>query len=414
MKKKTTDIKLIIGLMVIFFSMFILCYISINTDAPNILLKSSEKIQCIDENTANTKVNSTSNVTSNKTQNQTSTEKNNAATNQNAKNTNSNSNTSKTTTKAKSTNADLSNLGIKPNDFSGFSPNKTTYDVTVPADVTEVEVYATAKDSKAKISGTGKKKLEDGKNALAVVVTAESGATKTYTINVTKEGSEEQENTEEVTQRGLSNFKINNLEISPKFETNVYEYTAKYIGEGTKLDITATPTDPKYVVEIMGNEELKEGENIITILVSDNEGENVATYQITLTKSLVDEEAIAREQEEARKKEEQKKMLIIGGVVAVVIIAIIIYLIIRNRRNSAWEEDYMMPYTGNENDGFIDDESEEDYNNQDDYQDNYYEDEPTLSKKEAREQFLNGYNKDVADYFEEERPRRHNKGKRFK
>ena len=36
MKKKTTDIKLIIGLMVIFFSMFTLCYISINTDAPNI------------------------------------------------------------------------------------------------------------------------------------------------------------------------------------------------------------------------------------------------------------------------------------------------------------------------------------------------------------------------------------------
>ena len=190
----------------------------------------------------------------------------------------------KTTTKTKSTNADLSNLGIKPNDFSGFSPNKTTYDVTVPADVTEVEVYATAKDSKAKISGTGKKTLEDGKNALSVVVTAESGDTKTYTINVTKEGTEEQENTEEVTSNGLSNLKINNLEISPNFETNVYEYTAKYIGEGTKLDITATPTDPKYVVEIMGNEELKEGENIITILVSDNKGENVATYQITVTK----------------------------------------------------------------------------------------------------------------------------------
>ncbi len=412
MKKKITDIKLVTGLMVIFFSMFTLCYISINTDAPNILLKSSEKIQCIDENTANTKVNSTSNVTSNKTQNQTSTGKNNTSTNQNVKNTTNEK--AKTTTKTKSTNADLSNLGIKPNDFSGFSPNKTTYDVTVPADVTEVEVYATAKDSKAKISGTGKKTLEDGKNALSVVVTAESGDTKTYTINVTKEGTEEQENTEEVTSNGLSNLKINNLEISPNFETNVYEYTAKYIGEGTKLDITATPTDPKYVVEIMGNEELKEGENIITILVSDNKGENVATYQITLTKSLVDEEAIAREQEEARKKEEQKKMFVIGVVVAVVIIAIIIYLIIRNRRNSAWEEDYMMPYTGNEDDGFIDDESEEDYKNQDEYQDNYYEDEPTISKKEAREQFLNGYNKDAEDYFEEERPRRHSKGKRFK
>ena len=62
-------------------------------------------------------------------------------------NNNSSSQTSKPVqTTAKSDNADLTNLGIRPNDFSGFTPNKLTYDVTVPLDVESIEVYATASD----------------------------------------------------------------------------------------------------------------------------------------------------------------------------------------------------------------------------------------------------------------------------
>ena len=73
------------------------------------------------------------------------------------------SNTSNTTTKtkAKSSNANLSNLGMNPNDFTGFSENKTSYDVTVPNNVTQVEIYATKKDSKASLTGTGIKKLQE-------------------------------------------------------------------------------------------------------------------------------------------------------------------------------------------------------------------------------------------------------------
>ena len=49
-----------------------------------------------------------------------------------------------TTSEEESSNANLSNLGIRPNDFSGFKPGTTTYNVTVPEDVESVEVYATA------------------------------------------------------------------------------------------------------------------------------------------------------------------------------------------------------------------------------------------------------------------------------
>ena len=84
----------------------------------------------------------------------------------------------------KSSNANLAILGIKPNDFTGFRYGTTTYEVEVPEEVDEVEVYAKVQDEKATMTGTGKKLLEKGDNKAQVVVTAENGATKTYTINI--------------------------------------------------------------------------------------------------------------------------------------------------------------------------------------------------------------------------------------
>ena len=85
------------------------------------------------------------------------------------------------TTEKKSTEARLKDFGIKPKeyDFSGFKSN--TYEYTakeVPNDVTEVEVYATPKDSNAKVTGTGKVSLKEGENTIKVEETAEEGTTK--------------------------------------------------------------------------------------------------------------------------------------------------------------------------------------------------------------------------------------------
>lgn len=65
-----------------------------------------------------------------------------------------------------------------------FSKNTTSYKVDLPADVTSITVKATANDSKASVSGTGKIKLSAGNNEVNVVVTSEYGTKKTYTINV--------------------------------------------------------------------------------------------------------------------------------------------------------------------------------------------------------------------------------------
>ena len=85
----------------------------------------------------------------------------------------------------KSANANLSNLGINPKeyDFKGFKASKTSYEVTVPNDVSSIEIYANKQDAKASITGTGKKNLQEGTNVFKIVVTAENGTTKTYQLN---------------------------------------------------------------------------------------------------------------------------------------------------------------------------------------------------------------------------------------
>lgn len=318
------------------------------------------------------------------------------------------SNNKTTNTSKKSSNANLSNLGITPNDFKGFKAQTTSYNVTVPTDVESVTIYANAQDSKAKITGVGKQNLQTGENKFDVIVTAEDGTTKTYTLNITRDTSSQ--NTENVPEKytgdGLASLNIENLELNPKFDTQKYEYTVKYFGEKEKLDINATATDPYYIVEITGNEKLVEGENIINILVSDPDGNNVATYQITVKKALVDEEAIAKE-----KQEQTKRMVIIGGGIALVIIVIIVIIVIvKKRRKRDWEYD----------DYEEEEKIENDYNQLEDYDDhmNYIGEEKELSKEDARKKFLDNYDNEITsksfkDIEEEPKSKKH-KGKRFK
>lgn len=335
----------------------------------------------------------------------------------------------------KSSNANLGNLGIRPHDFTGFRYGTTSYEVVVPEDTESVEVYASVQDEKATLTGTGKKTLEKGENRVEVVVTAEDGTTKTYTINIIREVQQENyEDTDELSNKengkGLAKLTINNLKLSPEFKTNVYEYTVKYIGEDTKLNIETEVTDEDYVIEVMGNENLQEGENFITILVSEANGDNIATYQVKINKSLVDEEAIAKE--EAEKKNKQQ-MVIMGSIGAVVvIIAVVITIILVRRRNRNLEEEFS---------GRI---SYDIDNDEEDYEEEYEEEVPKalkgkrfqdsemvdeqedhelefekMPKDKVREEFLNGYTSQVdldfdENRYQDNRRKGKHKGKRFK
>lgn len=331
--------------------------------------------------------------------------------------------TSKSET-SKSNNANLSILGIRPYDFTGFRYGTTTYNVTVPESTKSIEVYAEAQDSKAKVSGTGTKTLENTKTIADVVVTAEDGTKKTYTINITKGETAEENNTNktnttakesttkttnndtEVKSNGLSSLKINELGITPDFKTNVYEYSVKYVGEDTKLDIKAEPTSSDYIVEVVGNKDLKEGENVITILVSDKNAENVATYQITVHKSLIDENA--------QNSENTQKYLIIAGIIGAILVIIIIVFLVKRKRNAEYDYEEEELYEKEENEEELEKEKNEEelpkaLRNKHKFESKYdYEE---ITKEDARKNFLDGYNN---DNYKDERSSNKHKGKRFK
>ncbi len=213
--------------------------------------------------------------------------------------------------------ARLKNLGINPEqyDFTGFTSDVTEYATEVPNEVTEIEIYATAINSSAQITGIGKIELKEGKNDLAVEVIAANGTKKTYTISVTRKESENVAGTTEK-KLGLSMLSIKGVTLNPTFNTETYEYTVDITEALDSLEIQTEANEQDATVEVMGNENLHDGENTITILVKNKEVDKVTTYQIIVNKNVAKEEGFG--------KEEIIKTIIIVVLIILIISAIIL------------------------------------------------------------------------------------------
>lgn len=175
----------------------------------------------------------------------------------------------------------LSNLGIRPNDFSGFKPGKKEYSVTVPADCTSIEVYASSKNGT--VSGTGTKTLKNGTNRFDVTVTNGSKKT-TYTILVTKKSDEDgetppntidEENPDETMQEGigLASLEIEGYTLDKEFKTDVYEYTVKVNKQLTLEDLEAIKEKVKAVANT---------ENVTVDIATNVSEDKVSTIVITV------------------------------------------------------------------------------------------------------------------------------------
>ena len=77
---------------------------------------------------------------------------------------------------------------LKINDYSfGFDAGKTSgYSIEVGGTVSSVNISATTVNSKAKVEGAGTVELKEGNNTINIVVTAENGDKRTYTVNITR------------------------------------------------------------------------------------------------------------------------------------------------------------------------------------------------------------------------------------
>jgi hypothetical protein len=92
----------------------------------------------------------------------------------------------------------------------------------------------------------------------------------------------------------LSNLKIPNATLSPKFDKNTYEYTTE-LTDLTEITVNATATDTNAKIMISENyKSLVKGENVIKITVTAENGTTTKTYQIkaNLTVTPTEEEKL--------------------------------------------------------------------------------------------------------------------------
>jgi hypothetical protein len=83
----------------------------------------------------------------------------------------------------RSSNCSLASITLNEGTLSpAFDSSVTSYSVNLSSKTTSINVAATPSDTKAAITGTGDIAVQPGANTINVVVTAENGTTKTYTI----------------------------------------------------------------------------------------------------------------------------------------------------------------------------------------------------------------------------------------
>lgn len=88
-------------------------------------------------------------------------------------------------TPGKSGNNALSTLTVSAGTLTpAFDPAVTEYTLSLPQGTEKLTLTATPSDSNATVQGDGELTLQEGENTLSLVVTAENGDTKTYTVTV--------------------------------------------------------------------------------------------------------------------------------------------------------------------------------------------------------------------------------------
>lgn len=181
-------------------------------------------------------------------------------------------------------------LTVKNKESVSFAVNTSTKEGATIYNSNTKETY------NVKSGATTNIKIAEGTNTLTI--TLASGNKYTRKIYSQKEEAEVKPNIiDEPEEKFLLKSLVvkakddNNEEIeftlTPGFFKEAFEYLITIPEEQnyiTKLDIEAVGQKSEYVIEVTGNEELKDGENVITILVKSKDGTKSTKYEVKVNK----------------------------------------------------------------------------------------------------------------------------------
>ena len=188
----------------------------------------------------------------------------------------------------------------------------------------EIEIEAIPADKRAKIIGIGKVKLQSGENEVKIEVEAENGVKRTYFIKANKK-------VENIRLNEINLISVNkegkeeSIDISPDFDKDIFEYNCEVNSNISKIDVKIK--DSNYSIEIKGNENLKAGKNVITIVAKSKDGDEVI-YKINVNKKE-DKETLNK----VKNNEKKDNKTIISIILIIVLIVIIFILASKNKKS---------------------------------------------------------------------------------
>ena len=250
--------------------------------------------------------------------------------------------------------SDNTNLSILRLDKEGISPyfKKEVKEYYFIADETidNLEVTAIPENKNATVTITGNKNLKIGRNTIIInIISEDKSKEETYKIYVTKTDDIEKANA------NLENLAVRSVDLYPEFDYNITQYEIEIANEVNKIDILAVPQNEKANVTIIGNDEMKVGDNIVQINVLAEDGITNKKYELAVHRRNEEEELLHQQEEELQierlssilqeqeenniedeKAESQKRIIkwiiiIVPISIIVVIVIIIIYKKIKNK-----------------------------------------------------------------------------------
>ena len=306
-----------------------------------------------------------------------------------------------TTKSNKSSNNYLKNISTSLGTLSpAFNRSQTSYILSFPYDfdyktLEKISINAVKEDTKEKIEGTGVKAVKVGTNVYNLVVTAEDGETRTYAIKLIKPEISEDKNMR------LATLKLTYIDESGKsvelpldktFNAETFEYSlnVESIVKSIKIDTTLPEGSEGIKVSVSGNEDLQDGENVITITLfnehddTENPKKTIYTIKVNKAAAVTAETAIMQPAEKTPEKKVNFKLIIgiILGIILLLIMILIILLIVSKKQSKDNEpDDY----------GFISEDDENDENNEDYEDDNEDDYDMNYTENPNQESFNTGY-----------------------
>lgn len=192
---------------------------------------------------------------------------------------------------------DNTNLSILRLDQEGISPDfnkdiKEYYFVTDKA-INNINITAIPENSGATVTIAGNKNLKIGENTIDIKVESkDKSKTSVYKIYVTKT------NNIELANANLETLAIRQGVLEPEFDSNMTKYKVEIANNIDKIDILAVPQKENATVKIIGNGEMKEGDNQVQVIVLAENRTTNKKYDVIVHR---------RNQEEEQKYAEERK-----------------------------------------------------------------------------------------------------------